>query len=104
MSSRALFGAIVIAASMLAAGCGNSPESVCKKAMALREKDNKDEKKSDDDKKKWQDDCVTEAEKQKKENPKMWECMAPCSDKETWKDFKECSRACKKDEKKDEKK
>lgn len=102
MKTNVLLGAaLVVAASILSSGCGNSPESVCKKAMALREKDNKDDKKSDDDKKKQLDDCVKDAEKEKTENPKTFECMAPCADKETWKDFKECTRACKKDEKKD---
>ncbi len=100
----ALAAWLVAMGAVALSGCGKSPESVCKKVQAIRDKEDKDSKKSDDDKKKELDDCVKRAEKEKAENPKKWDCMAPCADKETWKEVRECTKVCEKDDKKEDKK
>lgn len=66
---------IALVLSAFAAGCGNSPEGVCKKLGALQEKAGKDA-----GKKETPEECAKKASEIKEKDPAKFECLAKCAD------------------------
>lgn len=91
---RSVFAAcfsLVIAASLV--GCGNSPESMCKKFTELEKKAGKEKKEEKDS----MDKCVKDLNEMKEKNPKQYECASPCADKGTYDEAFTCFTTCIKD-------
>ncbi len=72
------------------AGCGPTPEKVCKR---LEELEAKSEKKKDKKKKK-DDDCVDEMKKMKEKKPETFKCIATCSEMSDYDNAMMCVFAC----------
>lgn len=73
------------------AGCGNSPESMCKKFTELEKKAGKGKEDKDG---KGLEKCVKEMTEMKEKNPKQYECAAPCADKGTYDEAFACFLKC----------
>jgi len=65
---------IALVSGLFLAGCGNSPEGVCKKVAALEEKSGKSSKKESPE------ECVKKVGEIKEKDPAKFECLAKCAD------------------------
>jgi hypothetical protein len=69
------FAGVALVLGAFVAGCGNSPEGVCKKVAALQEKSGKEGGKKENP-----EECVKKVGEIKEKDPAKFECLAKCAD------------------------
>lgn len=86
--NRSLLSVAIALGLVFGAGCGPSPEGVCKNIGKLA-----DVAKMPADKD-GGPNCVKKFEETKKADPKQFECLGGCSEKATYAEMTSCMRAC----------
>jgi NADH:ubiquinone oxidoreductase subunit B-like Fe-S oxidoreductase len=81
--------AIALALGAFLAGCGSTPEGVCKKLGALQEKSSKDSAKKEDPA-----ECTKKVGEIKEKDPAKFECLAKCADGADYEKAKTCLVDC----------
>ncbi len=71
------------------AGCGNTPEGVCKKVAALEEKAGKDAGKKENP-----EECAKKVGEIKEKDPAKFDCFAKCADEADMDKAKSCIVKC----------
>jgi len=86
--NRSLLSVAAALGLVFAAGCGYSPEGVCKNIGKLA-----DAAKMEADKD-GGPNCVKRLTEDKKDDPKQFDCLGACSEKATYAEMSSCNRNC----------